>query len=182
MMIRLMEIPEEGKSFELNSQTKELNEILADLIGNTAYKTHFFIKPLNSKDYMLTGTIETAVPDQCSRCGLDFNFKIKKSFQEVIIPHQYTPRDAQFSKVNHLSDSNEQEISVIEYQNSMFDIGEYLHEIIGLSIPLNPAPEVDDKDQCGVCHLTITEKSFSYEEALPEKQNPFNALKNMKIN
>ncbi len=69
MRINLTEIPEEGRTYIWNSQTKELNAVLADLIGNTPHHAEFFIKALNPRDYELTGTIRTEVPEVCSRCG-----------------------------------------------------------------------------------------------------------------
>ena len=104
MKINLADIPEEGRSYVWTTQTAELGAVLKDLVGKGTYETEFFIKPLNSKDFELSGKIKTTMPEQCSRCGIDFNFPVNEKFHEILIPKQYQPRGGKYSKVNHVSD------------------------------------------------------------------------------
>jgi uncharacterized protein len=57
MKINLQDIPEEGKSFDFDDKSGELVHVLQDLIGNIPHQTQFFIKPINSKDFEMTGFI-----------------------------------------------------------------------------------------------------------------------------
>lgn len=184
MRINLAEIPEEGRSYIWNSQTRELNSILADLIGSTPYHTEFFIKPLNTRDFELVGLIRSELPEVCSRCGIDFNLAVNEKFREILIPRQADDRTGKYAKANHLSETNDDGPSVAEYDGTSFDMGEYLHEVVGLATPFNPVPPENEKGDCRVCHKFVRGQAFKYDEEMPAevKENPFAALKNLKLN
>ncbi|WP_374028654.1 DUF177 domain-containing protein [Bdellovibrio bacteriovorus] len=184
MKINLTEIPEEGRSFQYNSQTGELNAVLKDLIGGAHYDAEFFVKPLNSKDFELVGKVRTKTPEQCSRCGIEIAFPVNEKFHEILIPKQSQPRGSKYSKVNHVSDLPEEGPDVSEYEGHLFDIGEYIHEVIALAAPFNPAGPEDENGDCSICKIPVKGQSFSYDEELPLEKpaNPFAVLKNIKIN
>lgn len=185
MKIRLHEIPQEGEAFQWTRQTSEANQALADLILDADYKTDFFIRRLNSRDFELSGSIQTVVPELCSRCGINIRFPIRARFHEILIPHQESQgRTGKYGRVNHLSESEASGPSVSEYQaDETFEMGEYLREQIALQIPFNPAPPINEKGDCGDCLIPVAGKSFNYDEDMPEArpESPFAALKNLKI-
>lgn len=184
MRINLAEVPEEGRQYLYNRQTGELNTVLQDLVGSAEYTAEFYIKPLTTKDYDLVGTIKTKCPEVCGRCGIDFPLPINAKYHEILIPKQDQPRTSKYSKVNHVSDIPESDVDTVEYEGHHFDIGEYLHEAVGLAAPFNPAGPVDDKGDCTICNIPVKGHSFSYEEVMPEEkpESPFAALKNIKLN
>lgn len=184
MRINLSEIPEEGRSYVCNRKTGELNAILKDLIGTAAYEAEFFIKPLNSKDFEMNGEIRTELPEDCSRCGIDFQLKINPSFREILIPRQTETRTGKYAKVNHISEAAESGPSVVEYDGLVFDMGEYLHEMVAFAAPFNPAGPEDEKGDCSVCGISVRGRSFGYTEEMPAEkpESPFAALKNIKLN
>ncbi|MDG0816597.1 DUF177 domain-containing protein [Bdellovibrio svalbardensis] len=184
MKINLADIPEEGRSYIWNSQTGEVNNVLSDLIGKTQYQTEFFIKPLTTKDFQLSGTIKTTLPEQCSRCGIDFAFPVNEKFKEILIPKQDQPRGGHYSKVNHVSDLPAESADSVEYEGTHFDMGEFLHEVVALAAPFNPAGPENENGDCSICEIPLKGRTFSYDEVMPEEkpQNPFAALKNIKIN
>ncbi len=185
MKINLTEIPEGGRAYHWNSQTGELNSALLDLIGKTLHEAEFFIKPLStSKDFELVGTIKTKLPETCARCGNEIPFAIDEKFHEILIPKQDQPRGSKYSKVNHVSDLPEGGPETVEYEGNLFDIGEYLHEMVALAAPFNAVPPEDDKGDCSICKIPVRGQTFSYDEKMPEEkpQNPFAALKNIKLN
>lgn len=184
MKIRLHEIPTEGKAFLWNRETAEINQVLFDLIGEAPYTAEFFIKPLNKRDFEMTGSVKTQVPDLCSRCGIDFKFPVNVKIREILIPYQPDDRTSKYSRVNHLSESEEGGPSVVEYDSDeTFAMGEYLHEQIAIAVPFNPAPPVKEDGDCSLCERPVVGVSFNYEEELPEErpESPFSALKNLKI-
>lgn len=182
MKINLQEIPEDGKLFVVNNKTKELNEILKDLIGDRPHHAEFYIRPIGTTQFELKGFIKTELPEQCSRCGIDFQFNINEKFQELLIPGMEDPRNAHYSKANHISDLKEDNPSVHEYQGHIFQAGEYLHEIVALTEPLNPAPPANDKDDCSLCNISLKNHTFSYEEEMEKPESPFAGLKGLKLN
>lgn len=183
MLINLLEIPEEGKTFVCNRNTSELNEVLADLIGNKPYTAEFSIRPLQTGTFELVGFIRTELPEDCSRCGLDFQMPLEEKFRDLLIPEQSVPRNSKFAKANHVSDMSGQGPEVVEYQGHHFNAGEFFHSVIGLAEPFIPAPPCDAQGQCTVCKKNVTAEKFGYEDPGFEKPvSPFAALKNIKLN
>lgn len=184
MIIRLSEIPEEGKEFHWSSETGEANQVLEDLIKKQKYSAEFTIRPINSKDFELVGKISTTVPDLCSRCGIDFTFPVSTRFQEILIPPQKEDRSGKYAKVNHVSESVEDGPTSSEYGRQMtFNMAEYLHEVVALCLPFNPAPPLDAKEKCTDCGKGPQDWVYGDIAPLEDevKVNPFSALKNLKL-
>ncbi len=182
--IRLSDIPEDGKEFHLTRETKELNGILQDLIQDEDYDIKFQIRPINNRDYLLTGTLKTRSPQDCSLCGLDFKFPVVAQLHEILIPPQPQHRTGQYARVNHVSDAGNQGPGSLEYDEDLhFNVGEYAHEAIALEIPFNAKPEADPKGNCKICGLNMETHNFGYDEPMSkdEPHNPFAALKNLKL-
>jgi uncharacterized protein len=175
MKIRLNEVPEEGQNYDYNRNTAELNEVLKDLIQNNDYQVHAFLKPLNAKDFTLTGNVTTKRREQCSRCAEDFDQKIERKLNEILIPHQEQDRTGKYSK-SSVKIGDEEDVSVTEYNKQQFDIGEFIHEAIALEIPYVV--------YCETCQKAGSEAAFNYDEKMSEdtKPNPFQALKGLKLN
>ena len=181
-LINLNEIPPEGKAYICNNNTGELNEILKDLIAKTPFSSEFYIKPMDSQGtFELNGFIKTELPEQCSRCGLDFKMATHEKFSEILMPHLETPRNAKYSRVNHFSDLSHEGPEVAEYQGTTFNMGEFLHEVLALSEPLTPAPPPDAEDNCSLCKISLKNHDFSFDETMEIKNTPFEALKGIKI-
>ncbi|MCE3009949.1 MAG: DUF177 domain-containing protein [Proteobacteria bacterium] len=181
MLINLRDIPAEGKEFICNEKTGDLNEALRDLIGSAGHEARFFIYPIPNGTFQLKGTIKTTLPEDCSRCGIDFQLKLSEKFEELLMPTLETPRGSKYARVNHLSDAPESGPSVAEYQGHHFNMGEYLHEFIAISEPLIPAPEEDQEGNCSLCKKKVRGVVFSYEDqGFETPTNPFEALKKLK--
>ena len=184
MRIKLSEIPEEGRSYVWTTQTGELKNNLEDLIKGQKYQVDFYIRPINSKDFELTGKIATQTPELCSRCGFDIIVPLKSSFHEILIPPQPEDRIGKYAKVNHISESTGDGPSSTEYsENHNFDMAEYLHEVVAIALPFNPAPPKDATGSCSDCGKDIKDEPFSYTEDFDAvvKPNPFDVLKNIKL-
>lgn len=184
MKIKLTEIPEEGRDYHWSNLTGEINGVLADIVGKNSYDANFFIRPLNSKDFELVGTIQSHTPDVCSRCGADINVKVSEKYHEILIPKLGSPRNGKYSKVNHVSDLPTGGPETSEYENMVFDMGEYLHEVVALAAPFNPTCKNDDSKVSTESCFSNEDQLFSYDEAMPEEkpESPFAALKNLKLN
>ena len=182
--IRLTDIPADGKDFHWSRESKELNDTLEDLIGSEAYEVKFNIRPVNSRDFMMMGTITTRLPEECSLCALDFQMPVTVKINEILIPHQPQERTSQYARVNHVSDAPDQGPQALEYDESLhFDMGAYVHEAIAITVPFNPKPETDQKGDCLACGLNQETHNFGYEDQMPQEKpnNPFAALKNLKL-
>jgi uncharacterized protein len=183
MNINLKEIPPEGKTYICTQKTKELTESLKDLVGANEYQAEFSIRPLQAGTYELIGFIKTQIPEDCSRCALDFTQPIHERFSELLLPTMDQPRNSKYSKVNHVSDLNSQGPEVTEYKGHHFNAGEYIHGVIGLAVPFNPAPPVDKQGSCTLCKKSLSELKLNYTDpGFEEPQSPFTVLKNLKLN
>ncbi len=109
---------------------------------------------------------------------------MSEKFREILIPAKVDDRTGKYTKVNHVSEGIENGPSVAEYEGTVFEMGEYLHEVVGLAAPYNPKPPEDEKGDCRVCEKFVRGKVFTYDEELPAevKESPFTALKNLKLN
>lgn len=186
MRINLNDIPAEGKTFIINQKTGELNSALTDLIGKRTYNIEVSIRPLNTRDFEMIGAVQTGLPEQCSRCGIDFDFQVNSKIHEIMIPEQEQPRNGKYARVNHASEEITDGPSSVFHQDFYFDLAEYIHEVVALAVPFNPAPPVDSKGGCMECKLSVNEIVSSYDEEMPvdeQKTNPFAAaLKGIKLN
>ncbi len=180
MRINLNEIPDDGREWILNRRTAELNETLKDLIASEPYEAEFSIRPLPSNTYELQGTIRTKMPEDCSRCGQDFKWDVSERFKELLMPELDQPRNSHFAKPNHVSDMNNAGPSVTEYRGQTFEIGEYLHEVVAISLPLVPAPAEDSEGRCSVCKIMVRGCSFGFEDGTVVKSHPFSVLERLK--
>lgn len=187
LQIKLHEVPEEGREYIYNKATGELNESLRDLIENNDYHATLFIKPLNHKDYALTGTIKTQTVETCSLCGETFKFPTSARINEILIPAVANKEKEKQSRSNHFSELDESTVGVSEYKSDVFDMGEHLHEAVALSVPFNPKPVQNADGSCTVCLKSIQLGEFNYDENMgsidstAEKPNPFNVLKDFKV-
>lgn len=175
MKIRLNEIPEEGRHYHLDRDTAELNSTLEDLIRNNPYSVDLDIRPLNPRDFSVSGRLLTKTSEQCSRCGEDFDFRVDKKIHEILIPGQEQDRTGKYAR-SATAVTGDDDVSVTEYTKQQFDLGEFLHEAVALEVPFNPF--------CDKCLKPENDQAFVYDEKMGEetKPNPFQALKGIKIN
>ncbi len=183
MIIKLSELPESGQNFICNRKTGEFNEVLQDLIIGAPYQLEFLIKPLG-QSFEMTGFIRTEMPENCSRCAIDMKLPVFTRFHELLREKEYEPRNSHYTKPNHFSDMTASGPSLVEYQGDIFDMGEYIHELVALETPFVPAPPEDEKGDCSLCGIKVQGRDFGYNEAEEklEKATPFSVLKNIKIN
>jgi uncharacterized protein len=182
MIINLLDIPQEGQSFTINRNLGDFNESLRDLIGAADYLCEFRITPMQSGTFDLQGYIQTNSHDDCSRCGDDFPMAIHQKFKEILMPELETPRNGFYAKANHFSDLKKDDLAVVEVRGHLFNMGDFVHEVVGLALPLNPAPPCDASGKCSLCHKDVSQ-TITYEDpGFEMPSNPFEALKNVKLN
>lgn len=176
MIIRLHEIPNEGKSFHVDRKTGELNDVLKDLIGEQAYSTDFHVLPVGQA-FDLRGKVKTSFREQCSFCATDFEQAVSEDFHELILKD-----DAK--KLTGLKDfSPDENVSVSVAQNGLtYDIGSLLHEIIALAEPIQPTCKADCKGLCSTCGANLNEGDCRCAKEKNVKVSPFSVLKKLKLN
>lgn len=184
MIINLADIPEEGRNYEYTTESAEVTEALVDLIGENKYLVQFSLRPLNSRDFTLIGSIKTRTKEICSYCGQGIQFPVVAKFNEFIIPPQEMTRDGHYVRSSNFVENDPDSPQSFEYSPGMkLNIGEYLHEIIAINVPYNPAPEVSENGDCTDCGINVQTLIKTYEEKPTslEETNPFAVLKSVKV-
>jgi uncharacterized protein len=182
MIIRLHEIPKEGKTFHVDRVSGELNEALEDLIGERSYETEFQLLPVGQA-FDLTGKVHTTLKETCSFCAKEFDLPVVEKFHELILKD-----DAK--KLSGIKDfSPEDDISVSVVSDGLtYNIGELIHEIVALAEPFQPRCSEDCRGLCGGCGANLNDESCrcAKEKASDDEQNvtksPFSVLKGLKLN
>lgn len=168
--IQLSEIPDEGRQFQYNRDSGELNHLLEDIIGKNTYSVDLRLQP-SGNVYSISGDIRTQLETQCSHCGRDMEYPVNDSFNELIVIEDPRPRKSDSSH----SMSEDSSIYCNHIQSQNFNIGEFVHEHIAASEPFVVKCERADCDS----FFEKAQKSASAPENMG-KQNPFEALKNFK--
>jgi uncharacterized protein len=181
MKINLREIPAEGRTYDFDRETGELNEALEDLLGKRPYNVSLFIKPMGNV-FEMTGSLRASLPEVCSKCGWDLELKISRKFHEFLMEEQDSPRNAQSVHGNHSVDFLTEGPSVTSTQNDVFDSAAYVHEAVGLATPFYPWCE---DSQC-VHLLEVEAKRQELEQSYATTETraghpAFSVLKTVKI-
>lgn len=138
MKIRLNEIPAEGRSYTFNRETAELDQDLADLIGDHAYEVAMTIHPIGNA-YEMRGKLSTTLTETCSKCGYEFELPILRSFHEILFEEQDDHRKSHSVHGNQSVDfEDDSRPSMTPVKGDVFDPGSFAHEAIGLAEPFYP--------------------------------------------
>lgn len=179
MKIRLAEIPAEGRRFNFNRETGELNSAVADLIATAPYKVEMLIRPLGNA-FELEGKIVTSMNELCSLCGWDLNLPLNKSFREILVEEPEIDRETHHVHGNQSVDFLKDGPSMSHYKDGLFDASEFVHEFLAASEPTYP--DCGDPD-CE--HLEEAKKKRAELEAEFAKAgdhvSPFSKLKDIKL-
>jgi uncharacterized protein len=181
--INLNEIPDAGRSYEFDRQTGELNAILADLIQDQAYKVELFIRPMGNA-FELSGSIETQIPEVCSKCAYDLQIAVQRRFKEFLMEEQDdSHRKSQSVHGNQSVDFSNEGASVAWYKGNQFEAGEFIHETLALSVPFYPicgTPDCEARQETN--KQILAEKGVRLiKEGEREGHPGFSILKDLKI-
>lgn len=135
--IRLKEIPQEGRRYDFDRTSGELNAALNDLIASRSFEVDMFIKPVGNA-YEMSGRVKTSLPETCSKCGWDFDLGVERSFREILMEDSEEHRKNQSVHGNQSVDFLGNELSMTPVRGEVFDPGEFVHEVIALAEPFYP--------------------------------------------
>lgn len=153
LKIDLTSLPNKGLNFYYNQQSEDLTKKLKSLIGDNDYNIKVHIHSEGHFSYSISGKIQTYLNLLCARCAYEFKKAIDKEFKEKIFLQKKLTRIDKQVKSNHFSELiNKEDFTVVE--NSIFDIGDFLHELIAIEEPLRPLKsEACDDDSLNCEHL-----------------------------
>ncbi len=171
LTVQLKNIPNKGWEYHFDRQSKDLNQILEDLIGDNNYSIDIHILPTGESTYKIKGVIQAQLNLLCSRCAYEFKYKIHKPFLENIIIQQKQQRIEKEIRINHYSEQSQQENFTV-LNNSLFKLADFIYEMIAIEEPLRPlgSPQCDQNDNCknlkNIKNTNIFYKDTTLEEKL----------------
>jgi uncharacterized protein len=136
--IRLNEIPQDGRQYDFDRKSGELDEALEDLIGKNPYQVGFFIKPIGNA-YELRGQMKTVVHEVCASCGYDFDLPLERKMNEILFEEpEENDRKGHSVHGNQSVDFLNDGPGSTPYKGDVFDAGDFVHEMVALNEPLYP--------------------------------------------
>ncbi len=177
MIIQLNEIPSEGKSFDFDQNSAELNEFLKDLIGDREYKIHLDITPVG-KSFDVRGEIQTSYGEVCSFCASPFDLKVNEKFQELVV-HDGQKEIKGFEE--DWTPHSDIGVTVIE-DPTHYNVSDLIHEVLALAEPNQPSCREGCKGLCPTCGKDLNEGLCGCADGQNLKNSPFSILKKLKLN
>ena len=153
LKINLKSLSNQGWDFSYNQKSAELTKKLRPLIGENSYNIRVCVRPSGHSSYIISGQIQTWFNLLCARCAYEFKESINKEFEEKIFLQKKLIRIDKRVRNSHFSElMNTEDFTVIN--DDLFDIGEFLHELIAVEEPLRPLGAKTCDDNHLICeHL-----------------------------
>ncbi|MCC7403814.1 MAG: DUF177 domain-containing protein [Bdellovibrionales bacterium] len=184
-VIVLGEIGEDGRQLSYDSANLAMSQALGDLIGDNPFKIQLFIRPMGNV-FEATGQIESSQDLACYRCALDFKHPVRETIREILVIEDERPRSAKSARVNHSSELDSSGPSVTTLASELFNVADFVHEIIALAEPYQPKAKENCGDDCENLKEAF-EKGWLSRAGQeggesPKSENPFSILKDFKLN
>ena len=167
LTVQLNDLPQQGIDFHFTRESGELNGVLKNLIGSNPYDVQVHICP-DGPAYTVKGSIQTQMNLSCARCAFDFKHTINKHFNEsLVVQSKQSSR-----KVSYSVPFDEEEFCTVLF-DSLFSLGDYLHELVAVEEPLRPLGKSScDKNE--ECENLIAFRSEIKEKS--QEENPLSLL------
>lgn len=150
LRISLHSLQKQGLDFDFNkSNSKELRQVLRDLIDNNDYEIQGHIKAIGDSSYRISGTIKTNINLLCSRCAYEYQHVVDKNFSEDIYIHEKQLRKDKEVRINHFSEQTQNKDFTI-LNRDLFSLDEFLHELIAVEESPRPVPfpQCEENNDC----------------------------------
>ncbi len=183
LLVKLNEVPEDGRSWEFTETSKpNLNEHFQPEISIDKYKVNVQIRPLGNV-YEIMVDYKLSYEAVCSLCAYEFPLPSKKTVKELVMinPKGQSRLDKQKSTSKNWND----ELFCTELDNQNLNLGEFLREVILVEMPVRPLGfgGLCEKGACEPLQATESGDKFSSSNMNEwtgiEKNKPFSALKDM---
>lgn len=181
-LIGLREIPQEGRDFSFSRETGELNKSLQDLIGQNAYQVTFKITPMGNTFY-LKGQVITSMDLPCALCAIEFKFPVHLNLNELLVIEKPLGKGEQMTRANHAHEWEAEGPDYIVLPSEVFNVAEYIHEMVALAEPIRPLGRPDCDKACENLKDRVQREWLTYgkDEESSVKSNPFQVLEKIKL-
>jgi uncharacterized protein len=175
MQMPIQKIPEdEALSIELDAAKDEsFQALLAQACpGLDADHGQAWARLKLTKSYdsvILEGSLKSSLRPQCARCLEFFEKPLDLTIQHTLLPKQTSKLSGE--------DAEDHQFSL--YENETIELGQILHELISLELPMRFLCYPDCKGLCEQCGSNLN--NINCDCADKKAGNPFSVLKKMKI-
>lgn len=175
MWIKLNEIPDEGRDFELSEAHFELKEELREVLKGEPFRIGLFILPVGQA-YQVKARVESNLPLTCSFCARDFKAPIRADFSDLLLTSEKRKLLISNPKMQASDD-----LSVTEIDGNQYNFGEAIREFIALQEPFQPSCKEDCKGLCFSCGADLNEETCDCPHKKSVPSSAFSVLKDIKL-
>lgn len=181
MKISLSKINKDKESFHFTEENQEFSERLSDILGKAKFEIQLEVTELGEA-IEAKGHFKAKPLLECSFCAEDYPYSLSFDFQEYLFPEE-AKRAAKLSgeeevhiKKVDLENKNGNDVSVVGDEFLFLD---YIYDKVGFHIPFQ-VPCKDKKEYCEN-YTSIQSKIEAYKAPEEVSENPFAALKSLKV-
>ncbi len=180
-IIRLADLPTDGRRYVYTNESAELTPFITDLIGKNPYRVEIEVKPMGNV-YSAEGKVQTGLDEICSLCAIDFIQRVDEKFQEILVINDPETPEGHQARVNHSSELNLDGPECTELKSDLFLVGDFIHEIIAINTPMKPLGKPGCDSTCENYQEAVNKGWLqAATEAEPKGPNPFAVLKDLKL-
>lgn len=180
--ILLKEVPDEGRTYEYSHESAELTETLKELIDDNLYFVTLTVRPIGNA-FEVKGELRTQMKLQCSLCAIDFDFPVSEKFHDVLVINDALSKGDQTVKTNHSSEWDWSQPDGIYLEASLFDVAEYIHEVVALAEPIRPLGGKNCEEYCENRRESVQREwlSIGANDTKSVHNHPFSVLGKVKL-
>jgi uncharacterized protein len=168
MAIKINDIPPEGLTVTL----EDVLDLFEEGTATTPFRATVTVRAEGSGIFHVRGTVEATTELECSRCLKHFSFPVK----ETEMDFELVPEGSRKLSPEH--ELGRAELDTEFYRGGEIEPADFIREQLLLAIPMVPIHSPDCKGLCPACGTDRNERECNCrQEAMPEKENPFAALK-----
>ena len=166
--MKINDIPPEG----LTITVEDVLDLFEEGRSSTPFKAKVTIKPEGPGIFHVTGTIDASPVLECSRCLKPFTLAVTGAAMDF----ELVPEGSLQAGAEH--ELGKGELDTEFYRGGEIEPKEFIREQLLLTFPMVPVHSPDCKGLCPVCGMDRNDRECGCrQETLPEKDNPFTALK-----
>jgi uncharacterized protein len=180
--VHLKDLPPEGREFIYTRESGELNEQLRDLLAANDFRVSFHLTPVGNA-FNLRGELLAQMDMQCALCAIDLKFPVKQKLHELLVVQKPMSKGDQLTKANHAHEWEAEGPDYILLESETFMVGDYIHEVIGLAVPIRPLGRPECDLNCENLSPQVKEWLIPADQEVhdPVKANPFQILEKFKL-
>jgi uncharacterized protein len=166
--MKINDIPPAGITIKIEDKL----DLFDEGRSTTPFEANVTIKPQGPGIFHVTGRVNASAVLECSRCLKPFDFPVT----DAAMDFELVPEGGIKTGAEH--ELGRGELDMEFYRGEELDPKEFIREQLLLAIPMVPVHSPLCKGLCPTCGADRNEQRCNCkQDALPEKENPFAALK-----